>query len=190
MSGLAASEPAADSRAFFKLGLRFALLYLAIAATSFAIYGFPFELFGARSDWLVGYLRLYAKLAGSVLHLFESGVIVSGDRIDGRFSLRIVRNCDASELNILFASAILAFPAPWRRRAVALVAGSAALMLANVVRICVLYWVGACRPICFAAVHEEVLPLVLVAITALSFMAWARYMSRVVRPRPTPRAGS
>jgi len=62
MTGLAASESAGDSRALSKLGLRFALGYLAIAAVPFSIYGFPFELFGARSAWLAGYLRMYAKL--------------------------------------------------------------------------------------------------------------------------------
>ena len=115
MPALAASEPAGNSGGFPKLGLRFAIGYVVIAGVLFSIYGFPFELFGARSDWLSGYLQMYARLAGTALRLFESGVVVTGDRIDGRFSLQIVRNCDAIEVNILFASAILAFPAPWRR---------------------------------------------------------------------------
>jgi hypothetical protein len=34
-----------------KLGLRFAIGYLTFAAILFSIYGFPFELFGARHDW-------------------------------------------------------------------------------------------------------------------------------------------
>lgn len=177
MASPAASEPAGESRALPKLGFRFALVYLAIAAVLFSIYGFPFELFGARSDWLAGYLRMYAKLAGAALHLFESSVVVTGDRIDGRFSLQIVRNCDATEVNILFVSAILAFPAPWKRRSVALVVGLAALVLANIARIALLYFVGVYRPAWFATAHEEILPLVLIAITALSFMGWARYLT-------------
>src|SRR3954470_17594783 len=101
MPGLAARQPAGHLWLLPKLGLRFAIGYVVIAAVLFSIYGFPFELFGARSDWLAGYLRLYARLAGGALQLFERGVVVTGDRIDGRFSLQIVRNCDAIEVNIL-----------------------------------------------------------------------------------------
>lgn len=178
MPGLAASEPAGNSGALPKLGLRFAIGYAVVAAVLFSIYGFPFELFGARSDWLAGYLRMYARLAGGALQLFENGVVVTGDRIDGRFSLQIVRNCDAIEVNILFASAILAFPAPWLRRLSALAGGLTLLVFANITRICLLYFVGVYRPSWFATAHEEILPLVLIALTALSFLGWARYLTK------------
>jgi len=190
MTGLAASESAGESRTLPKLGLRFALVYLAIAAALFSIYGFPFELFGARSDWLAGYLRMYASLAGSALHVFDPAVIVTGDRIDGRFSLQIVRNCDAIEVNILFVSAILAFPAPWKRRSIALIAGLAALVVANITRICLLYYVGVYRPTWFATAHEEILPLVLIAFTALSFIGWARYLTGSKAARELPAIGA
>jgi len=186
MTGLAATEPAGNSGALPKLGLRFAIGYVAIAGALFSIYGFPFELFGARSDWLAGYLRMYASLAGSALKLFESGIVVTGDRIDGRFSLQIVRNCDAIEVNILFASAILAFPAPWLRRLFALAGGLLLLVCANIARICLLYYVGVHRPNWFATAHEEILPLVLIALTALSFLGWARYLTRPAHARVAP----
>lgn len=186
MAGLAASEPAGNSGTLPRLGLRFAIGYVVVAAVLFSIYGFPFELFGARSDWLGGYLRMYAQLAGSALRLFESGIVVTGDRIDGRFSLQIVRNCDAIEVNILFASAILAFPAPWLRRSVALAGGLALLVLANITRICLLYFVGVYRPNWFKTAHEEILPLVLIALTALSFLFWARYLTRPNRAHTAP----
>jgi exosortase/archaeosortase family protein len=186
MTGLAALEPAGNAGGLPKLGLRFAIGYGMIAAVLFSIYGFPFELFGARSDWLAGYLRLYARLAGGVLQLFDSGVVVTGDRIDGRFALQIVRNCDAIEVNILFASAILAFPAPWARRLFALAGGLALLVCANIARICLLYYVGVHRPSWFATAHEEILPLALIALTALSFIGWAHYLTRPDRGLASP----
>jgi len=186
MTGLAATEPAGNSGALPKLGLRFAIGYGVVAAVLFSIYGFPFELFGARSDWLAGYLRMYARLAGAALQLFDSSVVVTGDRIDGRFSLQIVRNCDAIEINILFVSAILAFPAPWLRRLLALAGGLALLVFANIGRICLLYYLGVYRPSWFATAHEEILPLVLIALTALSFIAWARYLTKPAEARVTP----
>ena len=105
------------------------------------------------------------------------GIVVTGNRIDGRFSLQIVRNCDAIEVDILFASAILAFPAPIARRLLALLGGLLPLVLLNIARICVLYFIGVHWPGWFAVAHEEILPLVLIVCTALIFLVWARYLT-------------
>lgn len=180
MSDVAAAGSAATTRSVLpKLGVRFAVGYLISALVLFSIYGFPFELFGARHDWLSGYLEMYAHLAGAALRCFEPGILITGNRIDGRFSLQIVRNCDAIEVNILFVSAILAFPAPWRRRLIALFGGLVPLVLLNILRICLLYFIGVYRQAWFAVAHEEILPLVLIACTALIFLAWARYLAPV-----------
>ncbi len=157
-------------------GARFALKYALIAGLLFAIYAFPFELFGARQDWLAGYLAAYARLAGGVLSLFETGIVVTGTHIEGRFPMEIVRNCDAIEINILFVSAVLAFPAPWRRRLAALAVGLTALVALNVLRISALYFVGVFAPARFAVVHEQVFPLLLVLAAALVFLLSADYL--------------
>jgi len=157
-------------------GARFALRYALIAGALFAIYAFPFDLLGAQHDWLAGYLAAYARLAGGVLGVFESGIVVVGSHIEGRFPMEIVRNCDAIEVNILFVSAVLAFPAPWRRRALALTLGLPLLVLLNVLRICALYAVGVHAPALFAVAHEQVFPLLLVVAAALAFLGCARYL--------------
>jgi exosortase/archaeosortase family protein len=162
------------------LGARFAITYLALAAVLFSIYGFPFELFGARNDWLAPYLAGYARLAGGVLSLFEKGVSVSGSRIDGRFSLQIVRNCDAIEVNILFVCAVLAFPAPLVRRLIVMLLGLLCLVIANVLRICALYFIGVHYPDWFRVTHEEVLPLALIAGAALLFIYSARHLNGTI----------
>jgi len=159
-----------------RLGLRFALTYAAIAGAMFAVYAFPFELFGARGDWLTGYLETYARLAGGLLGLLEPSVTVEGTTIYGRFVLQIVRNCDAADVNILFASAVLAFPGPLARKALPLVGGLATLVLANVLRICSLYYVGVYRPTWFHTAHEELWPLLLVSLTLLAFLACIRHL--------------
>ena len=159
-------------------GTRFALKYALFAGVLFAVYAFPFQLLGARRDWLAGYLAAYARLAGAVLGLFEPGIAVEGAQIHGRFPMEIVRNCDAIEINILFASAIWAFPAPWRRRALASLLGLCALIALNVLRICALYFVGVHARPQFEVVHEQVFPLVLVLAAALAFLIGADYLRR------------
>ena len=155
---------------------RFAVKYSLIAAMLFAIYAFPFDLFGAERDWLSGYLAGYARLAGTVLGWVEPGIVVTGAHIDGRFPMEIVRNCDAIEINILFASAVLAFPAGWSRKVRALLVGLSALVVLNVLRISALYFVGVHAPARFAVVHEQVFPLLLVLAATLTFLGCARYL--------------
>ena len=159
-----------------RAGGRFASRYVLIAGALFAIYAFPFELVGAKRDWLSGYLAAYAHLAGGALGLFENGIVVTGAHIEGRFPMEIVRNCDAIEINILFASAVLAFPATWGRRVLALSAGLSSLVALNVLRICALYFIGVYAPERFAVVHEQIFPLLLVFAAALTFLLCANYL--------------
>lgn len=151
---------------------RFAL----IGGTCFAVYAFPFELFGVQQDWLTGYLSAYAHLAGLILHPLDASVVVNGNVIEGRFPLQIVRTCDAAEVSILFASAVLAFPARAGQKLLALAVGLPSLVLANLARICCLYFIGVHRPTWFKTSHEEVWPLVLVAFAAFVFLRAVRFM--------------
>lgn len=167
-----------------RVDLCFALRFGLIAGALFTVYAFPFELFGARQDWLHGYLVAYAHLAGGVLSLFERSVVVDGTFIQGRYAMQIVRNCDAADVNIVFASALLAFPGPWRTKARLLLLGLAALVTANVTRICSLYYLGVWAPGWFKLVHEEVWPLILVAITVGVFLLCVRRL----QPAPMPEA--
>ena len=162
--------------------LRFTVSFALIAAALFGVYAFPFELFGAKKDWLNGYLAAYAHLAGGVLGVFEPGLSVDGTLIQGRYSMQIVRNCDAADINIVFASALLAFPAAIRKKPPLLLLGIALLVAANVTRICSLYYVGVYAPSWFKVAHEEVWPLLLVAFTVGVFMWCVR---RLPAPEPS-----
>jgi exosortase/archaeosortase family protein len=154
----------------------FVLRFTIIGGLLLGLYAFPFELFGVEQRWLTWYLEGYAKLAGGLLGLFEEGVSVSGNVIEGRFPLQIVRTCDAAEVCLLFTSAVLAFPGHLKQKAVALVIGLSWLVGANLLRICTLYYVGVLRPAWFKAAHEEVWPLLLVMFAAFVFLRSVRYL--------------
>ena len=156
----------------------FLLRFVVIGGLAFSLYAFPFELFGFKQDWLSGYLEAYARLAGGVLRLFEPKLVVVGNRIEGRFPLEIVRTCDAAEICIMFATAVLAFPAPWRSKLIALGAGLPCLVAANIARICCLYFLGVYRPSWFKVGHEEVWPLLLVVFAAFVFQRSVRFMTK------------
>jgi exosortase/archaeosortase family protein len=159
---------------------KFVSVFMLTAAALLAIYYFPYAEGTVMKNWISSYLHAYAAVAGAVLHWFDASVHVDGQDIVGRYSLRIVRTCDAMDVKILFVSAVVAWPAPWRRKAVAAMVGATTLFVVNVARICALYYIGLCVPASFQMAHHELLPA-LVLVVALGafilFTAWAQLPS-------------
>ena len=124
------------------------------------------------SKWFAAYLHAYARLAGSVISVFDATAKVSGQNVMGRFSLHVSKDCDAMESNILMMAAVVAFPSTWKRRAVGLLASITVVTVANVVRLCSLYFVGLRWPSAFEFAHLELWPLLLIAISLGVFVAW------------------
>ena len=155
---------------------RFVVTFVLCAGALLTLYSFPYARYGLREDWFARYLAAYARVVGVCLRLFDPAVRVAGAEILGRASLTVAKNCDAMDVNIVFAAAVLAFPARWSRRAVGIAAGTGILALANVVRIASLYHVIVRWPGEFEVVHAEVWPLVMVAIAFVAFVRWARWV--------------
>jgi len=88
-------------------GYRYPLIVAAIAAPLFAIYFYPYAEGGAMASGMESYLAGYARMASAVISILDRNVVVSGNQIDGQmFSMRIVKTCDAMEVNILLAAAL------------------------------------------------------------------------------------
>jgi exosortase/archaeosortase family protein len=155
--------------------IRFAVRFVVVGGALLTLYSFPYAEHGVREDGFAGYLALYARLAGLVLRLFDAHVRVVGNDIVGRVSLTVAKNCDAMDVSLLFASAVVAFPARWSRRLAGIGAGVALLTVVNVLRIASLYYVDARWPTAFELIHAEVWPLALVALAAAAFLAWSRW---------------
>lgn len=124
------------------------------------------------------YLHDYASAAGTVLRWFDSSVQVRGQDIIGRYSLRIVRTCDAMDVKILYVSAVLAWPARWGRRVAAVIVGVAALFVVNVLRICALYFIGVYAPSYFTLAHHELLPVLILIVAVGAFVLFALWTQR------------
>jgi exosortase/archaeosortase family protein len=163
--------------------LRFALAFGAISAVLLGLYAFPYRELGLSEHWFDVYLSAYAELVGKVLGCVESGVHVDGTLVAGRYSLRIVKTCDAMEANALFSAAVLALAGPWAKKLGALALGLVVLVAANVIRISSLYYAGALAPGAFRVLHEEVWPLVLVAVAGGAFLLAASWVQRGVGPK-------
>jgi exosortase/archaeosortase family protein len=155
--------------------VRFVATFLVSAGILLTLYSFPYAEDGLRERWFMGYLATYARFTGAVLRLFDSGIHVVGRQIVGKVSLTIAKNCDAMDITIVFAAAVMAFPVRWRARLAGLAIGTGVIAVVNVIRIASLYGVDAHWPRLFETVHAEIWPLLLVAIALVMFLRWSRW---------------
>jgi exosortase/archaeosortase family protein len=164
---------------------RFVLLFGSLSTTLLGLYYFPYPEGSAVKSWLDAFLRAYAASAGFVLHWFDPRITVVGQDIIGGYSLRIVKTCDAMDVNILLASAIFALPAPLKRRIAFAMVGIVAMYVINVIRICTLYGIGVRFPSFFEAAHLDVWPAVIL-LFAIGFFwttsEWGQNASATGQP--------
>jgi len=122
------------------------------------------------------YLTANAWLSHVILNLFGFNTLLNKTQISsGDFSIVVRRGCDAVEPAALFVSAVLAFPAPWAKKTVGIVAGTSVLLAINILRVVSLFWIGiVARPL-FAKVHLEIWPLLFILAAFALCAAWVRW---------------
>ncbi|MBI2214757.1 MAG: exosortase H [Acidobacteria bacterium] len=123
---------------------------------------------------IVPFTALIAKVTGAILIAVGQDVSVSGVVVQGPgASIAIENGCNGLEAIIVLAGAVCAFPAPWRSRLLALLAGSIGLQLLNLVRTTSLYLFLKYRPGLFNVLHTSVWQTILVAAAVVFFLLWS-----------------
>jgi exosortase H (IPTLxxWG-CTERM-specific) len=164
-------------------GLRFLLSFGILAGVFYTVTFFvPFY----RERLFPSCLRLTAELSGAVLAFLGQHVTVAGTFIAApKFSASIVRGCDAIEPIVLFACAVLAFPAPWSRKIPGVLAGILSLVVLNFVRIVSLFLIGVYLPAVFRVMHIDVwqgLFILLAMMLWILWLLWATQSQTEARP--------
>jgi len=115
----------------------------------------------------------YATASGKILAWLGYNTSVTGTVIySSMFNLNIKRGCDAIEATAMFASAILAFPVPFRRKILGLIIGIVTLMLVNFIRIITLFITGLKHPALFNFMHDQIWQIIYIAIAVLLLLLW------------------
>ncbi len=123
---------------------------------------------------VIPFTGLIARASGAILNAFGEPVTVEGTELRSpAFAVRIENGCNGLETVLLFASAVLAFPAPWKRRLAGLALGFAAIELVNLFRVLTLFWIGAHRPALFSTSHTVLWQSIIVLFGVLLFLLWA-----------------
>ena len=138
---------------------------------------------------VVPFTAVVARAGAALLSAAGERVAVEGTEIRSpAFAVRIENGCNGLETVLLFAAAVAAYPASWRRRAVGLLAGFAAIQAFNLVRVVSLFWIGAHRADLFAPSHTVVWQSLVVLFGILLFVVWAARVQLAGAPSPRARA--
>lgn len=131
------------------------------------------------TDLHQAYLRLNAGTCRLVLHALGTEATTAGPEIrSARFSMQVVRGCDALDPAALLVAAMVAFPSSWLAKLVGVLAGVATVLVVNVVRMVSLFYIGLHFPRVFDVVHVEVWPTAIMLLALFVFLVWVRYATR------------
>jgi exosortase family protein XrtM len=100
---------------------------------------------------------------------------VHGELRSGKASLSIVRGCDGSGLAFLLMAAVVAFPAPLRRKLAGIVVAVGLTYLLNELRLVALYFVAADRHEWFDLLHNFFIPTFLILGGSVFFFVWSAW---------------
>jgi exosortase H (IPTLxxWG-CTERM-specific) len=160
---------------------RFLVLFAAIVVSLYVVVALK----PVNDRAVVPFTALIAKATGVILVAVGQQVEVQGVEVrGGGASIAIENGCNGLEAIIVLAGAVCAFPAPWRSKLVALLAGSIGLQLLNLVRTTSLYLFLKYRPSVFEVLHTSVWQTILVAAAVIFFLVWSSRQTVRVEAEP------
>lgn len=184
MPGLSPSSPPSRASAGAIRPGRFAAIFAACFLFAIAVLMTPpvQKVDGEFSRGLV-------RVAGGLIHLCGGKALVQGavlrDPVAG-FAVEMRDGCNAVNVTILLWSAVLAFPALGRQKALGLLAGSLIIQAVNIVRFISLFYIGQYSMTWFDFAHGYLWETLLVLDTMVIFWLW---VNRVFRAGAVPNAG-
>ncbi len=108
-------------------------------------------------------------------HATRNGAIL---RAPGGFAVEMRDGCNAINVTILLWSAVLAFPAPWKMKALGLTAGTLIVQALNIVRFISLFYLGQYSMAWFDFAHAYLWESLLVLDTMVVFWLWVNRVAQ------------
>ena len=153
---------------------RFGLKFGALMVLFYSLILTPFF-----DQLLYSYLATNARVANSILNALGQDCHVTEITIrSARFAITVRRGCDAVEPSWFLCAALLAFPAPVRRKILGILAGAALLQVLNLIRIVSLYFIGLYYPRFFGPAHVEIWPVVFILVAIALWIGWIGWTRR------------
>ena len=108
-------------------------------------------------------------------HATRQGAIL---RSPGGFAVEVRDGCNAVNVTILLCSAVFAFPAAWKMKALGILGGSAIIQVVNLFRVITLFYLGQYSMPWFEFAHAYLWESLIVLDTMVVFWYWAIHVLR------------
>jgi exosortase H (IPTLxxWG-CTERM-specific) len=164
---------------------RFVTIFIAVLAALFTLE----MLAPVQQNVIVPFTSLLARISAAIILPFDNTVIAYGKVLqfkDSGFAVSIEAGCNGVEATIVLIAAVVAFPASWRARLVAIVLGFVAVQGLNLVRIVSLFYLGNWNMEFFTWIHLYLWPVLIMLDVLIVFIVYLRYLSA---DRPAPANG-
>jgi exosortase H (IPTLxxWG-CTERM-specific) len=159
---------------------RFFVLFAVIGAALFAA-----ELAGpVQRAVVMPWTEALVRISAALITLFDSNVGAFGKILQSNatgFAVSIEAGCNGIEAAIVLIAAMLAFPAPWKNRAIGILAGLAAVQALNIVRVVSLFYLGQWSLTAFEWAHLYLWQALIMLDVLVVWLIWIRTL-----PPPSP----
>ena len=109
-------------------------------------------------------------------HAIRQGAIL---RSPGGFAVEMLDGCNAVNVTILLCSAVLAFPAAWKMKALGILGGATLIQVVNLFRFLTLFYLGQYSMPWFEFAHAYLWESLIVLDTVVVFWYWAIHVLRL-----------
>lgn len=160
-----------------------ALKFVAAFILSIALFSLLFQLPWVDAYVVLPMTELLALISNTLLNLIGFDTEVTGTVIAGGegFAVNILKGCNGAYVVAIFLSAVLAFPASWKEKALGALLGIPAVQGINLARIVSLYYIGVRHPDLFERFHYHVWQTIVILLSMGVWLAWAELLVKVPR---------
>lgn len=163
---------------------RFITIFVVILVSLFTIE----MLVPVQQHVIIPFTSMLAHLSAALILPFDSSVAAYGKVLqfkDTGFAVSIEAGCNGVEATIVLMAAVIAYPASWRARIIAICLGFLAIQVLNLARIISLFYLGNWNMQFFEWIHLYLWPALIMLDVLIVFIVYLRYLSR-----NEPRAGA
>src|SRR5438128_8308669 len=159
--------------------VRFFLGFLVLQALLFGTELTPW----AQRWFVVPWTDTLAAISADVVKVFDPQVMADGKVLQSArngFAVSIEAGCNGVEASIVLIAAMLAFPAPWRRKLIGLGIGVIAVQGLNIIRVISLFYLGQWSFDVFEFAHLYVWQALIMLDVLIVWLLWVRTLPRAV----------
>ena len=167
--------------------LRFFVTFIVLLAVLFGVELTP----PVQRYFVVPWTLALAVISAWIVTGVDPGVAASGNMLRSTtngFAVAIEAGCNGVEATLVLVAAMLAFPAPWRRKLAGIAAGVVAVQGLNIVRVISLFYLGQWNIRVFEWAHLYVWQALIMLDVLIVWLIWVRRIPRSGRSSLPPSA--